>query len=234
MKRAALSLALLLLPFPVLAQAYSCRVPERIELPPPPQPDGPVRRKAIGSYTLALSWSPEYCRGAEGRNPANMQCNKRNGRFGFVLHGLWPEAVKGAPPQWCAPARRLSVEDYRANLCRTPLPRLIEHEWAKHGTCMAQNPARYFMTAGNLFDRLRLPDGDGLSRRRNLTAGDLRLAFTNNNPGWRPEAVGLLVSDSGWLREMRLCMDKAFKPRRCPRASFGPPDTAPLKIWRGL
>ena len=36
-------LVALLLPAPALAQAYQCRAPARIDLPRPPQPDGPRR-----------------------------------------------------------------------------------------------------------------------------------------------------------------------------------------------
>jgi ribonuclease T2 len=222
------------LPAPAFAQAYNCHLPERIELPPPARPDGPRVRSAIGGYVLAVSWSPEYCRGKRGADPANMQCNGRNGRFGFVLHGLWPEAVKGPPPQWCALGPRPREEDLRANLCRTPVPWLIEHEWAKHGSCMARSPAGYLKVSGILWDSLRLPDADGLSRRQGLTAGDLRRAFVLNNPGWKKEAVGVLVSNGGWLRELHLCYGSNFLPRACPRRNFGPKDSAPLKIWRGL
>lgn len=233
-RRAALALLALALPAPALAQAYSCRVPERIELPPPARADGPTVRTPIGGYVLAVSWSPEYCRGSRASDPANMQCNGRNGRFGFVLHGLWPEAVKGQAPQWCGAAPRPSLQDYRAQLCRTPVPWLIEHEWAKHGSCMTRTPQGYFKVSAILWDALRLPDADGLSRRNGLTAGDLRRAFVINNPGWRKEAVGVLVSPGGWLRELYLCLGKDFHPRACPRRSIGPKDDVPLKIWRGL
>jgi ribonuclease T2 len=232
-RRAALGL-LLALPSPVLAQAYQCRVPDRIELPPPAQPDGPARRTAIGGYVLAVSWSPEYCRSKAARDPDNMQCNGRNGRFGFVLHGLWPEASKGPAPQWCALEPAPSEADYRANLCRTPVPWLIRHEWAKHGSCMARTPAGYYKVAGILYDSLRFPDGDALSVRPALTVGELRAAFRRANPGWRKDAVGVLVSNGGWLREFYLCLGKDFMPRACPRRNFGPKDAVPLKIWRGL
>lgn len=234
MIRTLLAALALLLPLPALAQAYQCRVPERIEIPPPARPDGPAVRSAIGGYVLAVSWSPEYCRGGRGKDPANMQCNGRNGRFGFVLHGLWPEAAKGPSPQWCALSPRPTVQDLRANLCMTPVPWLIEHEWAKHGSCMAKSPAGYYRVAAILWNSLNLPDADRLSRQPGLTVGDLREGFLAANRGWRRDAVGVLVSNGGWLRELYLCYGKDFMPRACPRSSLGPKDTVPLKIWRGL
>lgn len=228
------AIACAMLPAPALAQAYQCRLPDAIAMPAPPRPDGPPRRTAIAGYVLAVSWAPEYCRGPDARDPANPQCNGRMGRFGFVLHGLWPEAAKGPPPQWCALTPRPTEAELRAQMCRTPVPWLIEHSWAKHGSCMAARPADYFRVAAQAWSRITPPDADRLSRREGLSVGALREAFVLSNPGWRADAVGVLVSNSGWLRELRLCLDKAMRPRRCPGTSLGPPENAPLKIWRGL
>ena len=94
MKAAILAgLVLLAAPLPALAQAYQCRAPERIELPKPILPDGPARNTRITGYSLAISWSPEFCRGGKAaKDSSNYQCNGAIGRFGFVLHGLWPES----------------------------------------------------------------------------------------------------------------------------------------------
>lgn len=226
----------LLLPAPLWAQAYQCRPPARIDPLPPVQPDGPTRRAPIAGYTVAVSWSPEYCRG--NRDPASLQCSGRAGRFGFVLHGLWPEAGSGPPPQWCALLPRPRPETVRAGLCATPVPRLIEHEWAKHGSCMAVSPEAYWGIARHVWDRFHWPDADGLSRRPGLTVGDLRDAVLLANPQASPAlprtAIGVLLGPNGWLRELRICHNRAFRPEACDRARFGPPDAAPLKIWRGL
>lgn len=217
-------------PAPVFAQAYQCRLPERIGPLRPITPDGPTRRLAIARYTLAASWSPEFCR----NDRASMQCSGRNGRFGFVLHGLWPEARVGPAPQWCALTPRPSPELIRRNLCMTPVPWLLEHEWAKHGSCMTRTPEAYFRMAAILWRALRWPDVDRLSRKEGLTVGDLREAFRLHNPEWRRDSLGVVLSRRGWLREVRLCYGRDFMPERCPRGALGPADSAPLKIWRGL
>lgn len=220
------------LPQPAFAQAYQCVLPRRIEPLPSPQPDGPARRKSVAAYTLAASWSPEYCR--FNNNRGTMQCSGRNGLFGFVLHGLWPEAAYGAPPQWCPTSRRPSPDLIRRNLCMTPVPWLLEHEWAKHGSCMVRKPETYFKVSAILWRSLRWPDADYLSRKDGLTAGDLREAFVRLNPDWKPDGVGIETSRTGWLREVHLCYGKDFLPRDCPKAKYGPSNDAPLKIWRGL
>jgi ribonuclease T2 len=220
------------LPAPALAQAYRCTPPQRFELPRPVQPDGPPVRVPVAGYTLAASWSPEYCRSPKDK--ASMQCSGANGRFGFVLHGLWPEARSGPPPQWCSLTPRPSPQVIRGNLCLTPVPWLIEHEWAKHGSCMARTPEAYYRASAALWRSLRWPDADRLSRQEGLTVGDLRRAFLQRNPAWKAEQVGVLVSRTGWLREVHLCYGRDFLPARCDRQSFGPADSAGLKIWRGL
>ena len=228
------ALTALAIPAPALAQAYQCRAPQSVTIPPPVQPDGPSYRARITGYTLAVSWSPEFCRGKAARDQDNYQCNGLIGRFGFVLHGLWPESGSGKSPQWCALTPRPSPADFRANLCMTPVPWLIEHEWAKHGSCMATTPAAYFKVAGILWNSLHLPDADRLSRQPSLTAGDLRRAFAASNPGWPVSAIGLRLGNGGWLRELQLCYSAKFLPTPCDKRSFGPRNDVPLKIWRGL
>ena len=228
-----LSAALLLAwPGPAMAQAYQCVLPRKVEPVRPIEPDGPPRRAAIAGYTLAASWSPEYCRRPQDKG--TMQCSGANGRFGFVLHGLWPEAASGPPPQWCRLTPRPAPDLLRRQLCMTPVPWLIEHEWAKHGSCMARRPETYFRVSAILWRSLHWPDADRLSRQGDLTAGDLRRAFAAANPGWRPGQVGLATSRSGWLREIRLCYGRDFMPRDCPRGKLGPRDETPLRIWRGI
>ncbi len=226
------ALAALLAPFPALAQAYQCRPLARLAMPPAPRQDEPARRMPVARYTLVASWSPEHCKG-RGRSDA-LQCGGQAGRFGFVLHGLWPEGASGRWPQWCAVTPRPTPAQLSANLCMTPSPRLLEHAWAKHGSCMTTRPEAYFTVAGLLWQSIRWPDADRLSRQENLTVGDLRSAYIARNPEWPRPAVGVVIGRTGWLRELRLCYGLDYRPKACPRFAQGPPDSAPLKIWRGL
>jgi ribonuclease T2 len=99
---------------------------------------------------------------------------------------------------------------------------------------MAGAPEGYFRTARLLWNGLRWPDFDRLSRLENLTAGRIRLEFAEANRLWEPEHIGLVVNERGWLEEMRLCYDRSFAPARCDARRFGPDDALAVKIWRGL
>jgi ribonuclease T2 len=226
MRRIALAALGLAFPAMAMAEVPQCRVPPAVAAPALPAPDGPRRVLPIAGYTLALSWSPEYCR-TRARDPrAAYQCGGKLGRFGFILHGLWPEATPGNWPQWC-PASPLSAETVRRNLCMTPSPQLIAHEWAKHGACMTSSADGYFQSGAELLRSLRFPDMRRLSRRPGLTAGDLRAAFASIPA----TAIRVKANARGWLEEVQVCYGKDFLPTAC--ADRGAADGAPLKIWRG-
>jgi ribonuclease T2 len=221
----------LLWPAAVSAQAVGCAVPATVPAPrlERPSPRAPARVLPIGGYSLALSWSPQFCRGRAGAGDQAFQCGTR-GRFGFVLHGLWPDGEGRQWPQYCRPAGLVPEAVIRRNLCAMPSAQLQQHEWAKHGSCMANDPARYLDRARELFERVRFPDMDALSRRR-LTRAGFATAFARANPGLPRGAVLVEADRQGWLTGVRLCHDKALKPARCRfEADEG---GRALRIWRG-
>ena len=222
------------LPATALAQAYQCRVPQGPVSLPPVERDGPVRETRVTGYTLALSWSPEFCRFREDAPQHARQCSGRDGRFAFVVHGLWPDGPGGSWPQLCPTSRLPSASEVSASMCMTPDAALIAREWAKHGACMTPSPDAYLQVTRILWSSLRWPDFDRLSRRRGLTAGDIRTTFAEANPYWDAEDVGLVVNNRGWLREMRLCYDAEFMPTACDARRYGPDDDEEVQIWRGL
>ncbi len=230
----ALLAALVCAPQAAWAQAYQCRLPTGPVSVPAVTADGPVRQRPITGYTLAISWSPEYCRGREGRAGDSRQCSGRGGRFGMVVHGLWPEGRGGDWPQWCAVRRRPSGAELASNLCVTPSAALLAGEWAKHGSCMTRQPAVYFRQMRQLWGALDWPDFDRLSRQRNLTAGDVRRAISDVNQALDPEQIGVLINERGWLTELRLCYDRAFERIRCDARRIGARDSTAVKIWRGI
>ncbi len=196
-------------------------------------PDAKPRRLPVTGYTLAVSWSPEFCKGREMQARHRTQCSGRNGHFGFVVHGLWPES-RGNWPQWCPASRRLTPAEARRNLCMMPSTRLVARQWSKHGSCMTRRPETYFKVTRILWNSLRFPDMDRLSRQDGLTAGDIRTQIANANGGWEKEHIGIRLDRRGWLEELRLCYGKDFRPVRCDRRRFGARDRVRARIWRGL
>jgi ribonuclease T2 len=226
------ALALLAAPAPALAQAYQCSLPQGRIAVPAIERGSEVRARVTG-FTLAASWSPEYCRTRARSADDARQCSGRAGRFGMILHGLWPEGA-GRSPQWCGRAGPPSAADVRPMMCTTPSTRLLAHEWSKHGSCMARRPAAYFAKASALWRSIRWPDFDRLSRQRGLTAGEVRRAFAEANPRWTAGGVGLEVNRRGWLEGLRLCYGLDYRPRACRSAQLGPADGAKVSIYRGL
>ena len=216
------------------AQAYQCRIPDGPISIPQVQRDGPVRQTRVTGYTLALSWSPEFCRFRDDQPRHARQCSGRAGRFAFVVHGLWPDGPRGSWPQWCPTRARPSAADMRAAMCMSPDAALLTRQWAKHGSCMVRRPRTYYRVTQILWNSLRWPDFDRLSRNRELTAGEIRTSFAEANPYWEAADVGLVVNERGWLREMRLCYGSDFMPTACDSRRFGPADDDRVNIWRGL
>jgi ribonuclease T2 len=229
------ALAAMVSPAIASAQAFSCLTPTRLARPHPELPSAsqPQRLLPIGGYTLALTWHPEYCHGAANQGDASTECGGGN-RFGFTLHGLWPDGVGKEWPQYCRAAPLLPEATLRATMCATPSVQLQQHEWAKHGTCMPGfDPDSYFKRSTGLYSALHFPDMDALSRERGLTVGRLASALAAVNPRLPASAIRVTVNPRGWLDELWLCLDKRFGYARCRADSGGAPATATLKIWRG-
>lgn len=223
-------------PAPALAQAYQCRMPERAITPVSPRrsSDDVRRVTPVTGYTLALSWSPEHCKGREEAPGEALQCSRDFGEFGFILHGLWPEGKTAADPQYCARTPvQVPLAVVRKTLCAMPSQRLIAHQWDKHGSCMARDPESYFRTATTVYRGVRLPDMERLSRRA-LTHGMLRREMARLNPGMMAQSIAIRSNARGWLQEVRICLGLNYRPRACPAHVRQPRGDAPLRIWRGL
>jgi ribonuclease T2 len=215
------------------AQALACRVPDRIPVPrlELPKRGEPVRKPKTTGYLLSMSWSPQHC--ANVRNPRDtrdrFQCSGEGGRFGWVLHGLWPETDAPGYPQWCRPARIVPRPVLRRHMCMTPSAQLLQHEWAKHGTCMSPDPAAYFRSAEILFRAVRFPDMKKLAAEPQ-TAGSIRRAFAAANPGVTAPMIAVSADRKGWLNEVRLCLGARMKPVRCKPFQMGARDNRQLHI----
>ncbi len=230
MRIASLVLALVL-PAVAQAQSYRCEAPATVPdvHPEGPSASEPARMLPTVSYTLAVSWAPQFCHGKAGDPAAVFECGGAN-RFGFTLHGLWPDGEGALWPQYCAAAVLLPRPLVRQHLCSTPSAQLLQHEYAKHGTCMGVPPADYFARSTGLYARLRYPDMAALAARRDLTAGAFAAAVAQANPGMSAEMMRLNVNRGGWLEEVWLCLDLNFRFRACPATQGGAAPETRIKI----
>ena len=113
--------------FRIVAGCRCCRLRRRQD----PRQNEPGK---FDFYVLALSWSPSYCEAAGERGtPPQQQCGARP--YSFVVHGLWPQYENGFPEFCQNPAPRLDRNIVSSMLDLMPAPRLIFHEWDKHGIC---------------------------------------------------------------------------------------------------
>jgi ribonuclease T2 len=166
------------------------------------------RGTSFGSYVMSLSWSPAHC--AE-TNDESAQCDGSR-PYGFVLHGLWPEG-----PEHCSgPAFDASgvTDELRSVM---PSDRLIEHEWAAHGTCSGLTQTDYFRTAVRAFRLVKIPRAfQPPLTRVETTPVAVRRQFADANPEFPVDAFA--VKDDGrFLEEVRVCLTTDLKPRGCDR-----------------
>ncbi|MET0371921.1 MAG: ribonuclease T [Sphingobium sp.] len=230
---AALALAAVL-PAQAMAQAASCSAPATVDRPKAEGPSKaePRRLLPIGSYTLALSWSPQFCSTARGPVHA-FQCGGKSARFGFILHGLWPDGVGPTWPQYCRSADILPRAVIRDNLCMTPSAQLLQNEWARHGTCMATKPELYFNLGRAFYASIRYPDMNALSRRPTLTVAQFAEAFAKVNRTIKPHMLRVTTTRGNWLSELWICLDKQMDFARCPANKRGANPASLLRIEPG-
>ena len=175
---------------------------------------------AFDFYVLALSWSPSFCDEAAERNPDRVpqaQCGARP--YAFVVHGLWPQYEKGFPEYCQVPAPRLSRAIVSSMLDLMPSPRLIFHEWDRHGVCSGHNAPRYFEAVRKERATVKIPDQYiALAAPLTVTPNDVEQAFIKANPGLSGTAIAVGCSAKR-LREVRICMTKEFGFRECPEVA---------------
>lgn len=198
-------------------------VPAQSEIPPADEihPDVP-----IAAYLLALYWSPEACRSNIPESDKAIQCEANS--FGFTVHGLWPNGPDRVHPRYCKPSPPMSVKTVKANLCMTPSPWLLQHEWQAHGTCKWPTPEAYFKKARAVRSTLNVPD---LTPTPNgtLTAGQVREAFLKGNRGMTREGLNVRVNKDNRLTEVWVCLDLKFKLAAC-RGGNGTPDPVTIRV----
>ena len=167
-------------------------------------------------YVLALSWSPSYCEASAERAPnraPDQQCGGWS--FSFVGHGLWPQYEQGFPSFCQVPAPRLDRAIVGNMLDLMPSPRLVFHEWDRHGTCSGLSAHAYFETVRKERAVVKIPpDYLALDKPTTVTPDEVAEAFVKINPGLSRASVAV-ACDSKRLNEVRICLGKDFSFRDC-------------------
>jgi ribonuclease T2 len=165
-------------------------------------------------YVLALSWSPSFCEAAAERgNIPKEQCGARP--YSFVVHGLWPQYDKGFPEFCQNPAPRLDRAIVASMLDLMPAPRLIFHQWDKHGTCSGLNPRAYFEAVRKARAQVKIPEPYlEVTRPLTVSPGAVEEAFVSANPGLSQGGVAVTCSGRR-VSEVRICLSRDFKFRDC-------------------
>ena len=161
-------------------------------------------------YVLTLSWSPVYC---EQHPQDREQCGAR--RYGFVLHGLWPQYANGGFPSACASPAHLTEEARLLGRSIFPSEKLVAHEWQTHGTCSGLDAKAYFQAADSARHAIRIPpELEPGTHTHETTAQAISKAIRDSNP--RITRRGLAVVCSGpELAEVRVCLSRDLQPMAC-------------------
>jgi ribonuclease T2 len=204
-----------------LAAAATC-AQERRDAPWPSEVFNPQpKQNAAGKfdyYTMVMSWSPTHCVTAqEGRD--EQQCARQDGlRYGFVLHGLWPQHEKGYP-EACPIGRKPFVPQPVINSMLDIMPSggLVIHEFKLHGTCSGLEPADYYKLSRQLFTRVRIPERfQNPFETQFVAPRELVDEFMRANPWLRPEMIAVNCGGPGnRLRDIRICLTREGAPRAC-------------------
>jgi ribonuclease T2 len=162
-------------------------------------------------YLLNLSWAPAYCANNSG-NTTSSECDPAH-HFGFVVHGLWPENNNGSYPQNCGAASPVSQAIVQQMLVIMPSQSLIQHEWAKHGTCTGLAAQDYFNQIQTAFHQVQIPP-----EYRNPTSavtaspGEIEQKFATANNA--PAGAFRVVCSKSDL-DVEACLTKDLQYRAC-------------------
>jgi ribonuclease T2 len=164
-------------------------------------------------YVLTLSWAPEFCATSAGeRNAAECASNKH---LGLVVHGLWPQFNDGKWPQACASTPPVSSATVEHMMNIMPGSALIQHEWAKHGTCSGLSTQDYFAAIEKLYTGLRLPDDfKRPSNPARMSPTDIDEEFAAANGA--PKEAFRVSCPQNQLSAVEVCVSKAMHYQACP------------------
>jgi ribonuclease T2 len=163
-------------------------------------------------YLLSLSWSPAFCLSS----PNSAEC-KGPRRYGFIVHGLWPQNEKGWPEN-CDVRSQVPGDVAKGISDLMPARGLINHEWTAHGSCSGLDPAAFFGLVRRAYNEIIIPaEFSQPSKSIEQSPAAVVSAFQHANSKLPPLSVVVTCSGQGTarLREVRVCLDRELTPRAC-------------------
>jgi ribonuclease T2 len=96
-----------------------------------------------------------------------------------------------------------------------PAPRLIFHQWDKHGVCSGLPARGYFDTVRKARAQVKIPDGFiELAKPLAVTPDQVEEEFVKANAGMTRKGIAV-TCDSRRLHEVRICLSKDLRFRDC-------------------
>ena len=96
-----------------------------------------------------------------------------------------------------------------------PAPRLIFHEWDRHGTCSGLAARAYFDNVRKARALVKIPDQFlDVKETLTVTPDEVEEAFVKANPGLTRNGIAV-GCDNRRLREVRICLGKDMSFRDC-------------------
>ncbi len=184
------------------------------------EPGGENKPGDFDYYTLVISWSPTYCAARTSRK-FDPQCDRRGDRpYAFVLHGLWPQYVKGYPERcWTREKPWVPKKLINSMLDIMPNPKLVIHEYKSHGTCSGLDPQGYYDLSRKLYGSIKIPARyTQPTKAQTVSPETLEREFIALNPKLTPEMIAISCGGPGnRLREVRICFSRSGQLRDCGR-----------------
>jgi ribonuclease T2 len=163
-------------------------------------------------YLLSLSWSPAFCI----QQPSSAECNGAR-RFGFIVHGLWPQNEKGWP-EHCGGESQVPDSVVQGISDLMPARKLVYHEWSAHGTCSGLDPQGFFALVRQAYTSVAIPAPfKNASAQIEQPPSAIVNEFLKSNPRLPPDSVIATCSgqDAPRLREVHVCFDRELHARAC-------------------
>ena len=164
-------------------------------------------------FLLTLSWAPEFC-ASNPNGRTSIECAPSQHK-GLVVHGLWPQYDNGKWPQDCASTPPVSSGTVNHIMPIMPSKRLIQREWAKHGTCSGMSVQDYFGAIEKLYNGLEVPPEfkkPTSSAQFNSATIEQKFATANN----APKNAFRISCPQNEFSAVEVCLNKALQYQACP------------------